>query len=141
MENYAKLIHKTHITYLPTNFPVHYYGLPDGKVYLVYARFYEIKFQRSGLEFILAEHLEFSYNYSEEKLMLHGNTEPKNTIYPELVDKPNPKIKIVKVNREFNSFAEAIVQLNKKAKAQLNKKPKNIEIVPNNGKEDRLSIA
>lgn len=141
MENYAKLIHKTHITYLPTNFPVHYYGLPDGKVYVVYARFYEIKFQRSGLEFILAEHLEFSYNYVEEKLTLHGNAESKKTIYPELVDKPNPKIKIVKVNREFNSFAEAIVQLNKKAKAQLNKKPANIEIVPNNGKEDRLSIA
>jgi hypothetical protein len=141
MENYAKLIHKTHITYLPTNFPVQYYGLPDGKVYVLYARFYEIKFQRSGLEFVLAEHLEFSYNYAEEKLTLHGNYESYKTIYPELVDKPNPKIKIIKVNREFNSFAEAIVQLNKKAKAQLNKMPKNIEIVPNSGQHDQLSIA
>lgn len=141
MENYAKLIHKTHITYLPTNFPVQYYGLPDGKVYVLYARFYEIKFQRSGLEFVLAEHLEFSYNYTEEKLTLHGNSESYKTIYPELVDKPNPKIKIIKVNREFNSFAEAIVQLNKKAKAQLNKMPKNIEILPNSGQQDQLSIA
>lgn len=141
MENYAKLIHKTHITYLPTNFPVQYYGLPDGKVYVIYARFFEIKFQRSGLEFVLAEHLEFSYNYSEEKLTLHGTHDTKKTIYSEMVDKPNPKIKIIKVNREFNSFAEAVVQLNKKAKAQLNKKPENIEIVPNNGKQDRLSIA
>lgn len=141
MENYAKLIHKTHFTYLPTNFPVQYYGLPDGKVYVLYARFYEIKFHRSGLEFVLAEHLEFSYNYEEEKLTPHGNHDLVKSIYPELVDKPNPKIKIIKVNREFNSFAEAIVQLNTKAKSQLNKKPKNVEIVPNSGKLDQLSIA
>jgi len=141
MENYAKLIHKTHFTYLPTNFPVHYYGLPDGKVYVLYARFYEIKFHRSGLEFVLAEHLEFSYNYSEEKLSLNGNQDAKRPVYPELVDKPNPKIKIIKVNREFNSFAEAIVQLNRKAKVQLNKKLKNIEIIPKNENQDQLSIA
>ena len=140
LESFAKLIHKTKITYLPTNFPVHYYGLPDGKVYVLYARFYEIKFQRSGLEFVLAEHLEFSFNYSEEKLILNGVTDRKYPVYPETVDKPNPKIKIIKVNREFNSFAEAIAQLNKKAKTQLSAKPELIEIVPNNG-SNQLSIA
>ncbi len=141
MENFAKLIHKSHITYLPTNFPVQFYGLPDGKVYVLFARFYEIKFQRSGIEFITAEHLEFSYNYDEEKLIRHGNADIKKAVYPELVDKPNPKIKILKVNREFNSFAEAFTQLNKKAKTQLLKKPQDIQIVPNKGNRDHLSIA
>ena len=141
MEIFAKLIHKSFVTYLPTNFPVQFYGLPDGKVYIIYARFYEIKFQRSGLEFILAEHLEFSYNYQEEKLISSGNQDTKKTVYSELVDKPNPKIKILKVNREFNSFAEAFAQLNKKAKTQLEKKPDDIQIIPNKGDQDRLSIA
>ncbi len=141
MENYARLIHKSHITYLPTNFPVQFYGLPDGKVYVIYARFYEIKFQRSGIEYVTAEHLEFLYNYSENKLILRGNTDSKAKIYPESVDKPNPKIKILKVNRELNSFAEAFLQLNKKAKAQLFKKPKDIQIISNKGNQDHLSIA
>lgn len=141
MENFAKLIHKSHITYLPTNLPVQFYGLPDGKVYIIYARFYEIKFQRSGVEFVTAEHLEFLYNYTEEKLTTPGNHDSKKTVYPELVDKPNPKIKIIKVNREFNSFAEAFVELNKKARSQFYKKPKDIQIIPNKGNHDHLSIA
>jgi hypothetical protein len=141
MEIFAKLIHKSFVSYLPTKFPVQFYGLPDGKVYIIYARFYEIKFQRSGLEFILAEHQEFSYQYEEEKLVSTGNQAAKKAIYSELVDKPNPKIKILKVNREFNSFADAFAQLNKKAKIQLEKKPDDIQIVPNKGSQDRLSIA
>lgn len=141
MENLAKLIHKSHITYLPTNFPVQFYGLPDGKVYILFARLYEIKFQRSGIEFITAEHLEFAYNYNEEKLILQGNHDSKKFVYSELVDKPNPKFKILKVNREFNSLAEALVQLNKKAKTQLLKKPDDIQIIPNKGNRDHLSIA
>ena len=141
MEIFAKLIHKSFVTYLPTNFPVQFYGLPDGKVYIIYARFFEIKYQRSGLEFILAEHLEFSYNHAEEELTSTRNQDSKKPVYSELVDKPNPKIKIIKVNREFNSFAEAFNELNKKAKTQFQKKPEDIQIIPNRGDQDRLSIA
>jgi hypothetical protein len=141
MEIYAKLIHKSHITYLPTNFPVQFYGLPDGKVYILFARFYEIKYQRSGIEFLTAEHLEFSYNYQEEKLISHGSADSSKSVYSELVDKPNPKIKILKVNREFNSFADAFVQLNKKAETQFHQKPDDIQIIQNREDQDRLSIA
>ena len=141
MENFAKLIHKSHITYLPTNFPAQFYGLPDGKVYIIFARLYEIKFQRSGIEFVTAEHLEFSYNYTDEKLILHGNQDSKKTVYPEQVDKQDPKFKILKVNREINSLAEAFTLLNKKAKTQLLKKPEDIQIIPEKGNRDHLSIA
>lgn len=141
MENFAKLIHKSHITYLPTNFPAQFYGLPDGKVYILFARLYEIKFQRSGIEFITAEHLEFSFNYAEEKLISHGNTDSKKPVYLEQVDKPNPRFKILKVNREFKSLAEAFVQLNQKAKTQLSQKTQDIQIIPEKGNRDHLSIA
>jgi len=141
MKNYAKLIHKSNITFLPTNFPVQFFGLPDGKVYLIYARFYEIKFDRSDLEFVLAEHAEFFYNYDDEKLFLFGNQGVQKPMYSEMVDKMNPKIKILKVNREFNSFAEAFIQLNKKAKDLFHKKPEIIKIVSNEENQNQLSIA
>ena len=141
MKNFAKLIHKSNITYLPTNLPVQFYGLPDGKVYVIYARFYKIKFDRSGLEFMLAEHMEFYYNYVDEKLFQLGSSETQTPMYSEMVDKMNPKIKILKVNREFNSFAEAFVQLNKKAKDLFLNKPDVIKITPNKGDQNQLSIA
>jgi hypothetical protein len=141
MKNFAKLIHKSNITYLPTNLPVQFYGLPDGKVNVIYARFYQIKFDRSDLEFILAEHQEFYYNYVDEKLFQLGSSETQPPVYSEMVDKINPKIKILKVNREFNSFAEAFVQLNKKAKDLLLNKPEVIKIIPNKGNQNQLSIA
>jgi len=74
-------------------------------------------------------------------LISTGNHDAKKPVYSELVDKPNPKIKIIKVNREFNSFAEAFNELNKKAKTQLQQKPDDIQIIPNRGDRDRLSIA
>jgi len=141
MENFAKLIHKSHITYLPTNFPAQFYGLPNGKVYILFARLYEIKYQRSGIEFVTAEHLEFSYNYAEEKLISHGSSDSKKPVYPEQVDKQNPKFKILRVNRDINSLAEAFVLLNKKAKTQLSAKPQDIQIIPEKGSRDHLSIA
>ena len=141
MKNFAKLIHKSNITYLPTNLPVQFYGLPNGKVYLIYACFYKIKFDRSGLEFILAEHMEFYYNYVNEKLFQLGNLDTQLPMYSEMVDKMNPKIRILKVNREFNSFAEAFVQLNKKAKDLFLNKPDVIKIIPNKGNQNQLSIA
>lgn len=141
MENYAKLIHKSNITYLPTKLPVQFYGLPDGKVYVIFARFYEIKFKRSDLEYVLAEHQEFSYNYSEEKIIPHFLVNKKVPVYNETVDKPDPKITVLKVSRDFHSFADAFAHLNKKAKVLLNKKPEKIKIIPKDKNQGRLSIA
>jgi hypothetical protein len=115
MECFANLIYKSHMTYIPTNLPVQFYGLPDGKVYLIYARFYDIKFGKSGIEYVIAEHEEFSYDYECGKLIpLELNTR-QLPVYVEMVDKPDPKIKILKVDRTLNSYAEAYTRLNKKA--------------------------
>ncbi|RIH63077.1 hypothetical protein D1164_21455 [Mariniphaga sediminis] len=117
MEVLAKLIHQTNITYLPTKLPVQYYGLPDGKVYLIYARFYEVKFDRTYLEYVFAEHKEFSYDFENEKLIPHKTSRNNSpVIYNEMVDKPNPKIKILKIYRNIHSFAEARTELYRKAK-------------------------
>lgn len=114
MKSLAKLIHKTDVSYLRTAFPAHYYGMPNGKVYLVYSRFYGADFGESGLEFIFAEHKEFYYDYSNESVYTLTRKKSKTPIFEETVDKPNPKLDILQIKRDLNSYGEALVFLNKK---------------------------
>jgi len=115
MKSLAKLIHNASVSYLPTKFPVHYYGLPDGKVYLIFARFYKSGTGKTGVEYVFAEHREFLYDYDNSKLV-SVNEDNKNTeLYNESIDKPNPKIKIQKIYKRINSFAEARKKLNEDA--------------------------
>ena len=115
MKPLAKLIHKTYMSYLPTAFPAHFYGMPNGKVYLIYSRFYDVKFGESGLEFVFAIHKEFSYDYEKEKIVPSDKIKIKSPIFAESVDKPYPKIKILEINRGINSYGEALIFLNSEA--------------------------
>lgn len=109
MKTVAKLIHQTNMTYVPTNLPVRFYGLPNGKVYLLYARFFLSRPEKTDIEFVLAEHEEFDFDFENDLLI------PKNTssypVYREMVDKPNPLFHILLVNREVKSFDEAAEML------------------------------
>ena len=120
----AKLIHKTHTTYLPTPFPVHFYGMPNGKIYLVFSRFYEVDYGKTGIEFIFAVHKEFYYDYEKDELNSVHNEFFSNPIYSETIDKPEPKIKTLKIYRDLNSYGEAQALLNQKAIKM--RRPKNV---------------
>ena len=119
MDTFVKLIHQANMTYLPTKLPAQFYGLPDGKVYLIFPRFYEIKFDRTYLEYVMAEHKEFSYDYENEKLIPHALSRKDAPIYNEMVDKPEPKIEILKIYRNLSSFGQARALLNQKAKKMM----------------------
>jgi hypothetical protein len=112
MKLLAKLIHKTYMSYLPTAFPAHFYGMPNGKVYLIYSRFYDIKFGESGLEFVFAIHKEFLYDYEKEKIIPNDKIKKIFPISAESIDKPHPQIKILEINRGINSYGEALNVLN-----------------------------
>ena len=116
MKSIAKLIHKTYASYLPTAFPAHYYGMPNGKIYVLFSRFYEIKFGGSGLEFVFAIHKEFKYDYEKEIIIPKKKFMIKTPVFAEWLDKPDLKINVVKVCRDLNSYGEAINLLNKKKK-------------------------
>ena len=103
------------MSYLPTAFPAHFYGMPNGKVYLIYSRFYDVKFGESGLEFVFAIHKEFSYDYEKEKIVPSGKIKIKSPVFAESIDKPHPKIKILEINRGINSYGEALIFLNSEA--------------------------
>lgn len=119
MEIFVKLIHQANMTYLPTKLPAQFYGLPDGKVYLIFPRFYEIKFDRTYLEYVMAEHKEFSYDYENEKLIPHNHPRKNAPVYNEMVDKPEPQIKILKIYRNLTSFAQTRALLNRKAQKMM----------------------
>jgi len=116
MQNLAKLIYKTYASYLPTAFPAHYYGMPDGSIFVIFSRFYEIRFGGSGLEFVFAVHKEFKYDYEKEIVFPWEKLSIKTPVFAEQVDKPDSKINIVKIFRGLNSYGEAINLLNQEAR-------------------------
>ena len=116
MESFAKLIHRTNVSYLPTLFPVHYYGMPNGKIFIILSRYYEIKFGGSGLEFIFALHKDFSFDYENERIMQYQKKHRNSKmIFPELLDNPDMNIVIVKVTRNVSSYGQALNVLHKMA--------------------------
>lgn len=110
MRTFAKLIHKSHITFLRTCNPVHFYGMPDNKVYLFYARTFHGESNKMDIEFVFATHSDFSYDYSIGELV------PKKffnaPVYNEMVDNPDPNIEVLEVSREIKSYTQALLHLN-----------------------------
>lgn len=115
MERQAKLIHKARASYLPTAFPTHYYGMPNGKIILVYSRFYKATFGTSDIEFVFAEHKEFMYNYEAGTIMPRVKEQNCHPIFAEQIDYPRAKINVFNIKRELNSYGEAQVFLNNEA--------------------------
>lgn len=119
MKPFARLLHKTYASYLPVAFPIHYYGMPNGQIIVLFSRFYEIKFDGSGIEFVFALHKEFSYDYENEIIVAKRKTSSQRKIYAEMLDKPDEKIEIIFIKRGINSYGEAFQYLNQEARKML----------------------
>jgi hypothetical protein len=109
----SRLIHQSRISNLPTSMPVNFYGFSNGNVMVVYSRCYEKYFDRSELEFVFALHEEFFYDYENHKLKFKEDVKESISLHPEMIDIPEPSIKILKVYRSINSYSQAQVALNK----------------------------
>lgn len=120
MKSDVRFLFKSHLTQIETKLPVYYFGLPNGKLYLIYARFYEVKFDKSDLEFVMAIRKEFSYNVEDGSLYINNSGKNERVTIEDL-EKADPKIKIVKVYRNVNSFEEAKKKLEKRAQKILKK--------------------
>lgn len=114
MKRDARLICKSNMTYLPTILPVYFYGMPDDKIYLIYSRFYDVNFDKAGMEFVIAVHEEFSYDYESGKITCHFK-EASIPEFIEMIDRPEQRITILKVYRNLDSYSEAKALLNKVA--------------------------
>ncbi|MCY1721645.1 hypothetical protein OU798_14920 [Prolixibacteraceae bacterium Z1-6] len=115
MKTFAKIVHRTYVSYLPTAFPAHYYGMPNGRIYLVFSRFYEADYGETGLEFVFAEHKDFKFDYETETILPWRGTKKQTPIFAEHVDHPHCRYNIFSVNRQLNSYGEAHIFLNDEA--------------------------
>lgn len=115
MKPFAKLIHNTHLSYLPTAFSAQYFGMPNGRIYLVYSRSYEVDKGRPGMEFVFAVHKDFYYNYELETVIPIQTNNDSVPVFAESIDKPDSQIHIFKIQRNLNSFGEAQILINQKA--------------------------
>lgn len=115
MESKAKLIYKSYMTYFHTFLPVYFYGMPNGKIYCMYGRFFDTKRNSSEIEFVFAEHEGFSYEYQTEELLANGQVRIDLQGFIEMVDQPDQRIKIIKTVGDFSSYSEAQSFLNSKA--------------------------
>ena len=115
MKAHAILLYKSYMTYFTTSLPVYFYGLPDNKIYSIYTRFYEINFNNSGLEFVFAEHEDFSINYETGEIITREYLKIDLSDFKESVDRPDPRVKILKVLRNLETYSDAQLILNEMA--------------------------
>jgi len=108
----AKLIFKADTTYLPTAHPAIYYGSTDRKVYVLYKRLYETPVGKSKFEFVIARLVELSYNYKEEKWIDLKSNKKRTEFFNDTIDKPNRKLKIIKICRITKTYFGAEKLLN-----------------------------
>lgn len=87
METKAKLIYKATCTHFPTAFPAYYFGMPDGKVYVVYSKYYETPQGKTkiGYDIAVIGKDEVSYDYENEKLFMNHNSAPELLIINHLI--------------------------------------------------------
>ena len=106
----VKLLYKAEQTYLKTSYPAHYYGSPDNKVYIIYKTQDLSPTGNSVIEFFIARHEEFGYNYIENKLV---ELKTKETpLLNSFIDKPNMVISNVENPKNCKSYENALERLN-----------------------------
>jgi len=127
MEIKTRLLCKSHLTYFSTEMPVYFYGMPNGKIYCFYARFFEISLNHNEHEFVFAVHEDFTYDYESGKIIAYGFKETLLSDYEKIVNSPDQRIRIVNVYRFLESYADAQVFLN--IKAQIMRKNLEMEFV------------
>ncbi|MCG6189654.1 hypothetical protein [Maribellus maritimus] len=120
MESNCRLLYKSNNTHLRTSLPVYFYGLPDSNIYLIYARFYEINFNKSGLEFVFAVLKNYYYEFETEKIATLKGVDTALSLFRKEVEYKEPQLRIVKCYRNIKSFVEAQKFLEKKANEIVN---------------------
>lgn len=111
METKVRLLYKSYMTYFHTSLPVYFYGMPNGKVYCIYARYDKNNMNNTKLEFVFGENEIFTYNYHSHTISAFG-TEVSLHNFKELVDQPGHRIKKIKIYDGLQSYAEAQSFLN-----------------------------
>ena len=116
------LIFKSYLTGFPTALPASVYAMPDGTIYMIYTRFYEKDFSKTGLEYVFAALDDFSIHFESGQLFASDLSPISLDELKLMLSNNELKLKITKVSRQINSADEALPVLNKLAAKMLKNK-------------------
>lgn len=110
---YIRPIWITEKTHLSKDYPAHYYGAANFKVYVIYARQSKVPSNINKLEFVLASVDEIAYDFKEWKCYDLCPRKKGATVYNELIEEQKQKISIIKTFPNVINYKEAENLLNK----------------------------
>ena len=107
MNGNARLIYKSFNTCFRTFLPVYFYGMPNAKIIVLFVREKEDSLTRNALEWVVATHLEFWYDYESDVIFDFQNREYAFEEFSEYVDKLAQRVKLIKTFGNFSNYIEA----------------------------------
>lgn len=117
----SKLIYQSDNSCFQTFLPVYFYGMPDGKMLVVFTRFKNEDPMDTMQEWIVALHLDYHYDFSTGKIFTSENQEIDITEFMDLADNLEQRVRPLEWFGSFYSNHEAQSYLNQKIDLMLNK--------------------
>ena len=116
----SRLIYTSENTCFHTSLPVHFYGLTNGKIVVLFtANKHDFPFT-STLKWVISEHIDFSYDYETNTIFTNGYQEVGIDEFMDLADNLEQRIKTLATYGSFSSGTEALQYFNINALNMLN---------------------
>lgn len=112
MKSKARLIYKSDYTCFHTSLPVYFYGMSNGKMVVLFASSKTNFAWDTTLKWIMANHMDFSYNYESDTIFTNGSEEVGLDEFMKLADTLEQRIKTIATFGNFSSRLEAQQYLN-----------------------------
>lgn len=112
MKGKARLLYKSYNSCFQTSLPVYFYGMPGGKMMVLFSRKKEDFYLKRNFEWVLAVHLDFWFDYDAGVIMDFKNREVGLEEFMELTDKLEQRINPVKIFGSFSGSGDALQFIN-----------------------------
>ena len=129
MKVQSKLIYQSDNTCFQTFLPVYFYGMPDGKMLVVFTRFKNENPLDIMQEWIVAQHLDYYFDFSADKIFTSGNQEVDIIEFMDLADNLEQRVRPLEWFGSFYTNHEAQNYFNRNKDQMLYKtKTLNVEV-------------
>lgn len=108
----ARLVYKSNNTCFRTFLPVYFYGMPSGKMVVLFTREKENLQLNKSVEWIVAEHLDFKFDYELDAIVDARNREMEFEEFMEYTDKLEQHVKHLRSFGNFSTYTDAQQYLN-----------------------------
>lgn len=127
----ARLVYKSNNTCFHTFLPVYFYGLPSGKMVVLFTREKENLQLNKSVEWVLAEHLDFKFDYELDAIVDTQNRELDFEEFMEYTDKLEQHVKHLRTFGNFSTTTDAQQYFNANI-SQMLFNPKPVRAILNN---------